>query len=91
MAKIVIFGVGQLAEVAHFYLTHDSPHEVAAFTVDSEYLKADTHAGVPAVAFEQVEEIYPADQFRMFVPVVIGTGTRCGKRNTIRPKRRGTS
>jgi sugar O-acyltransferase (sialic acid O-acetyltransferase NeuD family) len=61
--------VGQLAEVAHFYLTHDSPHEVAAFTVDSEYLKADTHAGVPAVAFEQVEEIYPADQFRMFVPV----------------------
>ena len=28
MAKVVVFGVGQWAELAHFYLTHDSPHEV---------------------------------------------------------------
>ena len=28
VAKVVVFGVGQWAELAHFYLTHDSPHEV---------------------------------------------------------------
>jgi sugar O-acyltransferase (sialic acid O-acetyltransferase NeuD family) len=69
MARIVIFGVGQLAEVAQFYLTHDSPHEVAAFTVDGEYVKSDTHAGLPVVPFERVQESYPPDDFRMFVPV----------------------
>lgn len=69
MAKIVIFGTGQLAEVAHFYLTHDSEHEVVAFSVDSNYLQAGHHMGLPAVAFEQVEELYPPADYRMFVPV----------------------
>ena len=76
MAKVVVFGIGQLAEVAHFYLTHDSPHDVAAFTVDSEYLKADQHLGVPTVAFDLVHEIYPPDDFRMFVPVGYGNRNR---------------
>lgn len=39
MSKVVIFGVGQIAEVAYFYLKNDSEHEVAAFTVDGEYIK----------------------------------------------------
>lgn len=69
MSRIVVFGVGQLAEVAHFYLTHDSPHEVAAFTVDAEYQKADTHAGLPVVPFERVQDLYPPGEFQMFVPV----------------------
>jgi sugar O-acyltransferase (sialic acid O-acetyltransferase NeuD family) len=69
MAKVVIFGVGQLAEVAHFYLSHDSPHEIAAFTVDSEFLKTDQYMGLPALPFERIEEFYPPDEFRMFVPV----------------------
>ena len=45
MAKVVVFGVGQWAELAHFYLTHDSPHEVVAFTVDREYLDGDELQG----------------------------------------------
>jgi hypothetical protein len=43
MTKVVVFGVGQLAEVVHFYLSHDSPHEVAAFTVDNQYQKAEAN------------------------------------------------
>jgi len=31
MEKVVIFGTEELAQVAHFYLTHDSPYEVVAF------------------------------------------------------------
>ena len=29
MAKLVIFGAGDIARLAHHYFTHDSPHEVA--------------------------------------------------------------
>ena len=39
MSKVVLFGAGSQAEVAHFYLTHDSPHEVVAFTVHQRYLE----------------------------------------------------
>lgn len=69
MAKIVVFGVGQFADVAHFYLTHDSPHDVIAFTVDSEYLKDKEFHGLPVVPFGEVERSYPPDGFKMFVPV----------------------
>ncbi len=69
MAKVIVFGVGQWADLAHFYLTHDSSHEVAAFTVDRGYLTNDEHRGLPVVAFEEVEESYPPGDYEMFVPV----------------------
>lgn len=68
--KVVIFGVSQLASLAHFYLNHDSPYEVVAFTVDKDYVPAEgTYEGLPVVAFEEVSGIYPPDQFRMFLPI----------------------
>jgi sugar O-acyltransferase (sialic acid O-acetyltransferase NeuD family) len=67
MAKVLIFGAGQIADVAHFYLTHDSPHEVAAFTVDREFMRAGTHLGLPVEPFETVENAYPPDSFQMLV------------------------
>ena len=39
MAKLVIFGAGDIARLAHYYFTHDSEHEIAAFTVDRSTLK----------------------------------------------------
>ena len=45
MGKVILFGIGQVASRAYWYLTHDSQHEVVAFTVDREYIKcpAPTH------------------------------------------------
>ncbi len=36
--KVVIFGIGDFAQVADVYLTEDSPHEVVAFTVNQKYV-----------------------------------------------------
>ncbi|HEX8475883.1 MAG TPA: acetyltransferase [Pyrinomonadaceae bacterium] len=69
MAKVVVFGVSQWAELAHFYLTHDSPHEVVAFTLDREYIGADNYRGLPVVAFDEVAERYPPGEFSMFIPM----------------------
>lgn len=69
MAKVIIFGNGQIASVGHFYLTHDSEHEVVAFTVDRAYLTEESLFGLPVVPFEEVEKLYPPDQYRMLVMV----------------------
>ena len=69
MSKVVVFGVSQWAELAHFYLTHDSPHEVAAFTLDREYIESPTYKDLPVVPFDEVEQSYPAEEFKMFVPM----------------------
>jgi len=69
MSKVVLFGSGQIAELAHFYFTHDSPKTVAAFTVDGSFVKEDTFLGLPVVAFEDVARAFPAADHEAFVAV----------------------
>lgn len=69
MSKIVVFGIGQVAEVAHFYLTHDSPHEVVAFTVDRQFITDSRFHELPVVPFEEVEQHFPPQEYQMIVPV----------------------
>jgi sugar O-acyltransferase (sialic acid O-acetyltransferase NeuD family) len=69
LEKVVIFGVGQIADVAHFYLAHDSPHQVAAFTVDPEFVTAGSHRGLPVAPFDELPARYPPDEFLLLVPV----------------------
>lgn len=68
-SKVVIFGTGSFAQVAHFLFTHDSPHEVAAFTVNEGRITQTELFGLPVVPFESLEREYPPDRFRMFVAV----------------------
>ncbi|RRB06348.1 acetyltransferase [Larkinella rosea] len=76
MAKVIIFGVLDTAELAHYYLTHDSADEVVAFTVNREYLKETEFKGLPVVAFEEVETIFPPQEFKFFAPM---TGRKMNK------------
>src|SRR5258708_3005104 len=69
LKPVVLFGAADIASVAHFYFTHDTPRKVAAFTVDQEYLKEKEYCGLPVVAFEEVVSQYPPGQFDMFVAV----------------------
>lgn len=78
--KVIIFGVLDTAELAHFYLLHDSEYEVVAFTVNAEYLKERNFCGLPVVAFEDVETIYPVSDYYFFAPM---TGRRM---NTMRER-----
>lgn len=65
--RLVVFGAGDIAELAQYYFRVDSAHEVVAFTVDGEYLREDTVCGLPVVAFEEVAKEYPAVDHQFFV------------------------
>jgi sugar O-acyltransferase (sialic acid O-acetyltransferase NeuD family) len=70
MAKVVIFGVQDFAQLASFYLRHDSEHEVVAFSVHEDFLPAGrTFEALPVVAFERVEETYDPSQYSFFAPL----------------------
>lgn len=69
MEKIVIFGVSQLASLAHFYFENDSPHEVVAFTVDKNYMEVGEFRGLPVIAFEDIEKKFPPSEYKMFLPI----------------------
>jgi sugar O-acyltransferase (sialic acid O-acetyltransferase NeuD family) len=67
MSKVIVFGTGDIGQLAHFYLTHDSPHDVVAFCADQEFITDREMLGLPIVAFEEVLDEYPPDSFDMFV------------------------
>lgn len=67
--RVIIFGVLDTAELAHYYLTHDSPHEVVAFTVHGKYIKEKTFHGLPVVPFESLEQHYPPGEYMLFAPM----------------------
>ena len=67
MKRLVIFGAKGFAQMAHFYFTHDSDHEVVAFTVDGAYLRETTFCGLPVVPFQEIEQRFPPSEVSMFV------------------------
>lgn len=67
MSKVVIFGEGKIADEAYFYLTNDSPHEIAAFTVDREYFTKKELFGLPIIPFDEIVQKFPPADYRMFV------------------------
>lgn len=68
--KVIIFGIQDFAELAWYYLVHDSPHEVVAFCVNEKYLP-DSRAfhGLPVVPFENVSQLMPPGEYCFFAPM----------------------
>lgn len=69
MSRIVIFGDTTIAEVAHFYFTRDSEHEVVAFTVDEQFRRRDSLFGLPVLPLDEAVRRYPPGDYRMFVAI----------------------
>lgn len=69
MKNIVIFGLGNIAELAAFYLTKDAGRQVVGFTVDAAYVTTSSWNGHPVVAWEEVERHHPPDSTEVFVAV----------------------
>jgi sugar O-acyltransferase (sialic acid O-acetyltransferase NeuD family) len=67
MKKLIIFGIGQIGEVIHYYFTQEGDRDVVAFTVDAKYRITDTLFGLPVVPFEELEANYPPDSHELFV------------------------
>jgi len=67
--QLVIFGAGELAEIAGWYFANQSDRAPAAFTVDGAHLKGDRFAGAPVVPFEEIAQRYPTSEYDLFVAV----------------------
>jgi sugar O-acyltransferase (sialic acid O-acetyltransferase NeuD family) len=64
---LVIFGTGDIAELAHYYFERDEEYQVVAFTVDAAFLTQNTFRGLPVVAFEELTKHHPPGHADLFV------------------------
>jgi sugar O-acyltransferase (sialic acid O-acetyltransferase NeuD family) len=64
---LVIFGSGEMAQLAHFYFGWESEYEVVAFTVDAAYLTDTSFCGLPVIPFDEITKKYAADKYDLFI------------------------
>lgn len=67
--KLVLVGAGELAEIAYEYFTYDSEYEIAAFSVEAEFLSETEMLDLPIVPLEGIDSTYPSDEFEVFVAI----------------------
>ena len=65
--KLIIFGAGQIAELAYHYFSSDSEYSIQAFSVDKEYIESDDFFGLPVIAFEEIQASFPPEDYEMFI------------------------
>jgi sugar O-acyltransferase (sialic acid O-acetyltransferase NeuD family) len=68
--KLILVGDSVFAQVALEFFQWDSGYEVVAFTVERQFLGRTDIQGVPVVAFEDLEALYPPSTHSAFVAIV---------------------
>lgn len=69
MDKLVIYGTGRHAELTAYYIHYHQLYETVAFTVNKEFIKEKEFNGLPVVPYEELEEYYPPESFRIFIAI----------------------
>jgi len=68
--KVIIFGINDFAELAHYYLSNDSCFEVVAFCVTDDYfVPNNSFCSLPIENFDTIESKYPIEKYSFFAPM----------------------
>lgn len=68
--KVIVYGLGSLAEYIAYAFDNDSENEVVGFTVESNYLPSTkVKDGLPIITFEEIEMYHPPTAYSMFIAV----------------------
>lgn len=86
---LVILGAGEFAQIACEYFEHDSDYDVAAFSVEREYLSQPLLADRPVVAYETLQQDYPPSEYDVFVAIPASQLNRLRTRFYQDAKRKG--
>lgn len=65
--NLVIFGFGDIAQLAYYYFRTDSDYNVVAFTIDRSYIAEHEFCGLPVIPFEDIHKQYPPESNDFFV------------------------
>lgn len=86
---VVIFGSGEMAELAHYYFSNDSERKVAAFSVDDGFISSDSLFGLPLIPFSKIASSFSPGTHDMFVALSYGRLNRLREEKFIQAKNSG--
>lgn len=91
MKPLLLFGAGDIAEIAAFYFNRELHRPIAAFVVDGEYAKDTTAFGKPLVPLDEAAAAFPPDAHDAFVALSYNSMNRLRQDTCARMKALGYS
>lgn len=65
--SLVIFGAGEIAELAFFYFKKYSAYRIEGFTIDEEYITQNQLLNLPIIPFNEISKKYLPQDYDFFV------------------------
>ncbi len=87
--RLVIFGSGDMAQLAHYYFENNSSYDVVAFSLDESYIVGAEFMGLPVIPFEHVEIKYPPESCDFFVAIGYSRLNSIRKEKFLAAKKKG--
>lgn len=69
MKPLIIFGTGQLAQLAQFYFSAVQHRNIVAFCLDAQYIKSTTFNDLPVIPYDEITTQHPAAAHDMFIAI----------------------
>lgn len=89
MEKVIIFGLGDISQIANLYLSRDDSYEVIGFTIDREYIEEDKFEGLPIIAFDDIELKYSVNNYKLFIPLSYTKVNKLREKKFLEAKEKG--
>lgn len=86
---LIIFGLTEMAQLAHYYFSTEANYEVVAFTVDSEFIEDDSFCGCPVIPFEGITDILSPEYNEMFIALAYSKINEVRKEKYFKAKEMG--
>ncbi len=67
--KLIIFGTGQIAEIAKDCFEKQNKYEISCFCADKESIKNHTFLGKPLLSFEDIEKNFSPEDYHFHVAI----------------------
>jgi len=89
MKKLIVYGTGQIAEVAEFYFRADTTYQIEGFTNAGDFIKEEKFNGMPVVPFERLETTHPLSEYEVFIALGYSKTNRVRQSRFLQAKQRG--
>jgi sugar O-acyltransferase (sialic acid O-acetyltransferase NeuD family) len=87
--KVIIFGTGEISQIAHHYLQEDERYEVFGFTMDNEFIEEKKFKNLSIIPFHLIEQKFPPDRFKLFIPIGYSQVNKLREKKYIEAKDKG--
>lgn len=67
--KLIVYGIGKLAEYATYVFNNDSDYEVIGHCIEENFINDIDAKQMDLISFENIENNYPANEVELFIAV----------------------